>query len=219
MWIKICASTNLEDALLAADLGADAVGFVFAPSPRQVTPVQAAAIVAQLPSYVEKVGVFPAWPADRIAEAVEQAGLTTIQLHGTPDSELACTLHGHFASRVGIIQVVHWKIDAPNDQSKEIAQHIKGLTVAPEIDRILIDSKVNSSDGGTGMAFPWNQARLVFALHSKVILAGGLNPNNIREAIQQLKPWGVDVASGVESSLGKKDSTKLQAFIKAARAA
>ncbi len=217
MWVKICANTNVEDALLAAELGADAVGFVFAPSPRQVIPAQAAAIVIQLPDSLEKVGVFPAWPAKRILEAVEQAKLTTIQLHGTPDPELARTLYAHFRGRMNIIQVVHWAIGHHEHQAGEIMRQLRQLAAAPESGRILIDSKVGSASGGTGVAFPWEEARTIFAAYPKIILAGGLNPENVGDAVHQLQPYGVDVASGVEQRPGKKDPAKLRAFMEAAR--
>ncbi len=217
MWIKICGNTSLEDALLAAELGADAIGFVFAPSVRQVTPTQAAAIAAQLPANLETVGVFSAWPAERIVDTVQQANLTTIQLHGNPDPELVRTLHTRFKGQVTIVQVVHWDIRQDDRQTPAMDRELVALTAMREVDRVLIDSKVGIATGGTGTPFDWNAAETVFAINPKTILAGGLNAGNIEDAIYRLAPWGVDVVSGVEASPGKKDRTKLQAFLQAAR--
>ena len=112
MWIKICANTNLEDAQLAAQLGADAVGFVFPPSKRQVTPEQVAKITPHLSLHVERIGVFPALPAEAIAQQAHQAGLTAVQLHGGVNLALLQRLHQLFDGKVKIIQTVHWQIDA-----------------------------------------------------------------------------------------------------------
>src|ERR1700730_1903293 len=110
MWIKICANTNLDDAQLAAELGADAVGFVFAPSPRQVTAVQVAQITPYLPEGVESVGVFPALAAEEIADAALESGLNAVQLHGGVNLELVRQLDGIFNGQVKLIQTVHWQV-------------------------------------------------------------------------------------------------------------
>jgi len=220
MWVKICANTNVEDALLAAELGADAVGFVFAPSVRQVTVAQVAEITPHLPDGIEKVGVFPAWTVEEIASAVRDAGLTAVQLHGGFDPALVRRLHESFDGRVRIIQTVHWVVSAEESNAAEIVRKLDEIAREPAVDRVLVDSKVGAATGGTGIAFDWAAARSVFEAGAdgpKLILAGGLRPENIAEAIRQLHPWGVDVASGVEAHPGQKDLVKISQFIRGAK--
>jgi phosphoribosylanthranilate isomerase len=225
MWIKICANTNLEDAQLAAQLGADAVGFVFAPSKRQVTPEQVAKITRHLPLHVERIGVFPALPAEAIAQQAHQAGLTAVQLHGGVNLALLQRLHQLFDGKVKIIQTVHWQIDAerPSIATVDtIGQQLKEIAQQDIAHRVLIDSKIGNATGGTGTPFDWSAARAVLTSAGErinLIVAGGLSPDNVTEAIHRLNPWGVDVASGVEASPGRKSPEKLAAFIKAAREA
>jgi phosphoribosylanthranilate isomerase len=224
MWVKICGNTNLEDAALAAELGADAVGFVFAPSKRQVTRGQVAAITSHLPPSVERVGVFHSHDVEEIAQTAWQAGLTAVQLHGGLDDDLAARLADRLAGSARIIQTLHWTTDAPSGDSQssavQLEQQILHLAAAGIFDRILIDSKVGAASGGTGISFDWIAARQAFTsapstLH--LIVAGGLRLDNLARAIAQLQPWGVDVASGVEISPGRKDPGLLAAFIAAAR--
>ena len=217
MWIKICANTNLEDALLAAELGADAVGFVFAPSKRQVTAAQVAGITPHLPVAVERVGVFHSHDAGEIAGIVRDAGVTAAQLHGGLDEALAEELH---AGGIPMIQTLHWTLDAP-DAAEVVSRQLEHLATLGTIDRVLIDSKVGAATGGTGVSFDWTLARAVFAAAPsslRLIVAGGLGPANVAEAIAEIAPWGVDVASGVESTPGRKDPARLRAFLKNARA-
>lgn len=225
MWIKICANTSLEDAQLAADLGADAVGFVFAPSKRRVTPEQVARITPHLPPTVERVGVFdsldPELDAEVIAEAARTAGLNTIQLHSGVNAELAHRLQKIFAGQIKIIQTIHWQVDADALNTAVIAHQLEEISREGIVDRVLIDSKVGTATGGTGIPFDWEKARATLAQNAgqlKLIVAGGLRPENVAEAITRLTPWGVDVASGVEAEPGKKSREKLAAFIKNARA-
>ncbi len=223
MWVKICGNTNLEDAQLAAQLGADAVGFVFAPSPRQVTAAQVAAITPHLPSHVERVGVFHSSDAQQIAAIAIEAGLTAVQLHGTLDEPLAQRLAEEFTGSVRIIQTLHWTV-APATESPAalLTAQIERIARLGFTDRILIDSKVGAATGGTGVAFDWTAARALFASAPtgvSLIVAGGLNPQNVAHAIAQLNPWGVDVSSGIESSPGRKDPALLARFIQSARAA
>lgn len=220
MWIKICANTNLEDAQLAAELGANAVGFVFAPSKRRVTAEQVAAITLHLPANVERIGVFDSLDAEEIARAVRTAGLNAVQLHGNPDHALARYLHDLFHGEVKIIQTVHWEVDADGASATVVAKQLREIANEGIADRVLIDSKVGATTGGTGITFDWERARTTLAEDAgplKLIVAGGLRPENVADAIARLKPWGVDVASGVESSPGKKDPGKLAAFIKGSR--
>jgi phosphoribosylanthranilate isomerase len=218
MWIKICANTNLEDALLAAELGADAVGFVFAPSKRQVTAEQVAAITPHLPSTLEKIGVFTVEDTAEIAAIVRASGLTGIQLHSTFNAEFARALRQELGVSVSITQTVHWKVDGETNNAEELSAQLKEIVQEPAIDRVLIDSKTAKSAGGTGISFDWTAAKETLATFpGKLIVAGGLRPENVQAAISALKPWGVDVASGVEAEPGKKEAAKLCSFIEASR--
>jgi phosphoribosylanthranilate isomerase len=228
MWVKICGNTNLEDAALAAELGADAVGFVFAASRRQVTAAQVSAITMHLPDEVERVGVFDSHDAGEIAAVAQEAGLTAVQLHGGLDEKLLGQLRDRLAGRVRVIQTLHWEVgspanteSAPDIQADRLAAQIE-CAAALGVDRFLIDSKVSSSSGGIGVAFDWAAASKVFAsapAEVQLIVAGGLTPENVALAIERLCPWGVDVSSGVEASPGRKDPAKLAQFIASARGA
>jgi phosphoribosylanthranilate isomerase len=220
MWIKICANTNLEDAQLAAELGADAIGFVFAPSVRQVTAAQVAHITPHLPESVESVGVFPALPAQVIADAAQEAGLNTVQLHGGVSAELVRQLDDIFNGQVKLIQTLHWEVDGGSASAALLTKQLREIAAEGLVNRVLIDSKVGSATGGTGVSFDWSAAQAAIAEAStglKLIVAGGLRHDNVANAILRLNPWGVDVASGVEAEPGKKSSEKLSAFIRAAR--
>jgi len=220
MWIKICANTTLEDAQLAAELGADAVGFVFAPSTRQVTTAQVSRITPHLPANVERIGVFPALDAQEIADAATRAGLTAVQLHGGVSLALLRQLQKIFNGQINLVQTVHWNVNADSATADTVAHQLREIAAAGLVDRVLIDSKVGAATGGTGVSFDWAAARATFAEAGgglKLIVAGGLNQNNVTEAVLRLGPWGVDVASGVESTPGRKSPEKLSAFIRAAR--
>jgi phosphoribosylanthranilate isomerase len=232
MWVKICGNTNLEDAQLAVQLGADAVGFVFAPSPRQVAASQVAAITPHLPARVERIGVFHSRDAEQIAAIALEAGLTAVQLHGGLDEDLAQRLAERFDGSVQIIQTLHWTVVRPSPHvptspttespAALLTTQIKRIAELRLSDRILIDSKVGAATGGTGIPFDWTAARSVFASAPStvhLIVAGGLNPENVAHAIAQLGPWGVDVSSGVEAAPGRKDPALLASFIFNARAA
>jgi phosphoribosylanthranilate isomerase len=220
MWIKICANTNLDDAQLAAELGADAVGFVFAESPRQVTAAQVAQITPHLPEGLECVGVFPALKAEDIANAAQESGLTAVQLHGGVSLELVRQLDEIFNGQIKLIQTVHWQVGNGDTNAAVLAQQLREIAATELVNRVLIDSKVGSATGGTGVSFDWNAARTAFSdagAGLKLIVAGGLRPDNVADAIHRLNPWGVDVASGVEAEPGRKSPDKLAAFIRAAR--
>lgn len=214
LWIKICGNTSLADARLSIDAGADAIGFVFAPSPRQVTPDQVAAIVSMLPQGAEKIGVFAQAGFDEIAEATRVSGLTGVQLHFDAALDLTARLRAHFGDGLRIVRVL--RVGA------------EGLAAAPKLapdpnaDAVLVDSCSKTGGGGTGIAYDWKLAAKTIFLDDKArkyVAAGGLTPANVAEAIAILRPWGVDVASGVESSPGRKDPDKLRAFLTRARAA
>lgn len=214
LWVKICGTTSLADAELAVDAGADAVGFVFAPSPRRVTPEQVAAITAKLPQTVEKIGVFSEMAFDEIATAVLTAGLTGVQLHFDAAPLLTTQLRDRFGSSLRIVRVVRFKTESPATAPE--------LLDDPSADAILVDSCSKTGAGGTGIAYDWDlAAETIFRTSAsrKFIAAGGLDDANIAAAIARLRPWGVDVASGVESAPGQKHEAKVRAFIAHARAA
>jgi phosphoribosylanthranilate isomerase len=218
MWIKICGNTNLEDALLAAELGADALGFVFAESKRQVAAEEVARITPHLPRSVERVGVFYSHDAEEIARTVRAAGLNAVQLHGGLDVELAGRLRDLLGHDTGLIQTLHWTVGA--DSSDALGEGLRNVVGSGLMDRVLIDSRVGTAGGGTGVSFDWKAARAVLNENAgglRVIAAGGLRPENVADAIRELKPWGVDVVSGVEASPGRKDPEKLAAFLRIAR--
>jgi phosphoribosylanthranilate isomerase len=211
MWIKICGNTTLEDARFAAECGAHAVGFIFAPSPRQVEAGLVRRIVEQLPPRLEKYGVFVDAGYDEIVSTVTACGLTGAQLHRSSDVLLPARLRQHFQGRISILRVVNYKDQHFEQQLTELGGNE---------DAVLVDSSTARAVGGTGTSFNWLEARSSFlraAPHLRLVAAGGLAPENVKQAIQILRPWGVDVVSGVESTPGKKDPAKLLAFIRAAQ--
>ena len=218
MWIKICGNTSLEDARFAAECGAHAVGFVFAPSPRQVGASLVSKIIQQLPPQLEKYGVFVDADFDEIVYTVTACGLTGVQIHRSPDALLPVRLRRHFAKfpgRIGILRVLHYKNQGFEQQLTELGRD-------DALDGVLVDSSTERAVGGTGTSFDWLEARSSFlraAPHLRLIAAGGLAPENVKQAIQILRPWGVDVVSGVESAPGKKDPARVLAFIRSAQEA
>jgi len=214
-WVKICGTTSLEDARAAIAAGADALGFVFAESPRQVTPKAAAAIVRELPPQVEKVGVFVDHPAERIREIVEQVGLTGVQLH-VDDEHLAEDRDLlSWAEERGLRIIVAVSMLETAGIGAEKPRPGAHSRIA-----MLLDSMSPSLRGGSGITWDWKQlAPFVDAVRKSVdvIVAGGLRPENVQEAIRTLHPWGVDVVSGVEREPGKKDHERVRAFIRAVR--
>lgn len=212
LWVKICGNTSLEDARLAADAGADALGFIFAPSPRRVTAEQVAGIVAHLPDSIEKIGVFVDAGLEEIVSTVRTCGLTGVQLHSGSGVELPAKLRAELGAGARILRVVHF--------GPEAAELARGYATDPNVDAVLVDSRTATAAGGTGIAFDWAEAsRTVFRGTARLVAAGGLNPENVGEAIAMLRPWGVDVVSGVEASPGRKDAEKVRAFVERARAA
>ena len=213
IWVKICGNTSLEDALLAADAGADAVGFVFAPSPRQVSVRQVEEIVSRLPDSLEKIGVFVEASAEEIETTVRQCGLSGVQLHFQAGSDVAARLRERLGPKLRILRVVHY--------SPELVDQVSAVANNQNIDAVLVDSRTATAVGGTGVAFDWSSAAVAFSHHAgknkRVVVAGGLAPDNVAEAIRTLKPWGVDVVSGVEAAPGRKDPIKVKAFIANAR--
>jgi phosphoribosylanthranilate isomerase len=218
LWIKICGNTSLEDAQLAVEAGADALGLVFAPSPRRVTAAEAAAIVRHLPATVEKIGVFVDSPPDEIYSIVRECGLTGVQLHFDAKPELPAKLRKLLGPQLRILRVVHFDAKTAKVIKDQVAEH----DLNPHIDAIMVDSRTTTAVGGTGAVFDWAIARKTLFQNAKArkrrIAAGGLNPENVAEAIAALKPWGVDVVSGVESAPGKKNPEKVRQFVAHARA-
>jgi phosphoribosylanthranilate isomerase len=212
IWIKICGNTSLEDALLAADAGADALGFVFAASSRQVTVKQVSAIVPHLPGKIEKIGVFVDSPMEALETAIDTCGLTGVQIHFGADPELPAKLRRRYGSKLRILRVLHFGADT-GEKAASVAED-------ENIDALLVDSRTATAVGGTGIAYDWNAAATQFQgskLSTRLVIAGGLTRENVSEAIHILKPWGVDVVSGVEAAPGRKDPAKLRAFIESAR--
>ena len=209
-WIKFCATTSVEDALASIEAGADALGFVFAPSKRQVTPEKAKAIAAYVPAGIERVGVFQNESADRIRAIVEQVGLTAVQLHGEESPEVVSGLFARWTRKphVGIIRTIIVK----DDFAQRFAETCQNGEC---IDCVLLDS-----GAGSGKAFDWDHVSKVMAgYQGRFIVAGGLNPQNVGEVVKKFKPWGVDVVSGVEREPGHKDPKKLREFVAAVREA
>ena len=201
MVLKICGITRVEDAQHAVTQGATAIGFVFWPrSPRLVSPETVATIVKSLPSGVMKVGVFVNEPFAEIRALVERTGITVVQLHG--DEQAA----GAEALRVPVIR----------STTLENAEAL--ATEWPDDTTFLLDAADPIRRGGTGSKVDWNAAAQV-ATRRRVILAGGLTPDNVAEAISLVRPWGVDVSSGVEASPGVKNPDAVAAFLRSAREA
>lgn len=199
MFLKICGITRVEDAEHAAAHGATALGFVFWPaSPRYIAPEDAASIVARLPAAVTTIGVFVNEPVAGIRQAVEQSGVTAVQLHG----------------------------DEPVSYASELTQPLlRALSVDdattsgwPLETTILLDAADANRRGGTGRQVDWTKAQAI-ARTRRVVLAGGLTPENVQAAVAQVEPWGVDVSSGVESAPGVKDAARVTAFLQRARLA
>ena len=216
MWVKICANTNEADALRAAELGADALGFVFAPSKRQVAAVEVREMSRHLPAHVERVGVFTSSDVDAIASAVEEAELTGVQMHGGLDLETAAVLRDRLHTE--LIHVVHWEVDRL-DARRRVRAQLAALASSGFDERVLLDAKVLGASGGLGVGFDWESARAVLEEFPRlrVIVAGGLRPENVQKAVRVLRPYGVDVASGVEALPGRKDDSKLRSFIEKAQ--
>ena len=216
-WVKICGITNLEDALVAVEAGADAVGFVFyEKSPRKISVEAARQIVKKLPAGVEKVGVFVDADSKTILEVVSRAGLTAVQLHGTQSSE---SVLGDPRSTVECVGAKKLIVMIHGDSLKD-GGFFMGTGAGAKPFAVLLDSSSKGVTGGTGTTFDWDKtsARVqAIRLNVPIIVAGGLTPTNIGEAMRTLHPFGVDVASGVEARPGKKDAENVRAFVRAVR--
>ena len=204
MKIKICGITNVEDAEVAVAAGADALGFVmYRKSPRWVEPAVARAIVAGLPPFVSAVGVFVNEEAEKVRTLMDECGFALAQLHGD-ESAVYCQNLGR-----PVLKALRLK-----DRATFLA--LAEFQGRANVRGILLDAFSDQAYGGTGQTVDWTLAEEA-ARSTPVILAGGLSPANVAGAIQMVRPYGVDVSSGVELSPGKKDHHKLKAFIEAAR--
>ena len=199
--VKICGMTNLKDVKVAVDGGVDAVGFIFyKKSPRSVTMQAVRKIVLELPPFVDSVGVFVNETAEQINKIADRCNLDRVQLHGN-ESPTFCK-----KIRRRVIKAI---------RVKDI-QALKKLSDYP-VSSFLLDTFSEDQYGGTGRVFDWNLAYPA-KKYGPIILAGGLTPNNVRQAIQRIQPYGVDVCSGVESQPGIKDHKKMQIFLKNVKA-
>jgi len=199
---KICGITNVEDALAATAAGASAIGLVFAPSPRRVTARKACEIASALPPFITRVGLFVNENLQTIRSTVAQVGLEAVQLHGDESPEFAEALRP-----LRIIKAVR----VAGREDVRIAERYSGCA-------ILFDAKSSQARGGTGTRFDLDLIVNVTYL-DRVIVAGGLNPENVAAVVEKVRPYAVDVSSGVEMSPGRKDPDKLRRFMQAVRAA
>ena len=201
--VKICGLTNAPDALAAAQAGADALGFVFYDqSPRRVSVEAAAAIIPSLPPFIVKVGVFVNAPEDLVFRAIRQCGLNLLQFHGDESPE--------YCLQFGLMSMKAFRI-----------RDAASLDALPnyKTDSWLLDAFAPDKLGGTGHTFNWDLAIAAQKFGRPIFLAGGLTPENVAEAVRRVRPYAVDVSSGVESAPGQKDHAKVKAFISAAKAA
>jgi len=198
--IKICGITNIEDALFAVEAGVDALGFIFAKkSPRLVDKKIVKTIIKLLPPLVPTVGVFVDEPLDMVQDTVEYCGLDIIQLHGNESPE--------YCSRINRRVIKAFRIQSAVSLLALSEYQVSGY---------LLDTFVEGAEGGTGKQFDWSLARDA-KKYGRIILAGGLNPKNVAEAIVQVKPYGVDVSSGVEVLPRKKDRARMVEFVRKVR--
>jgi phosphoribosylanthranilate isomerase len=196
--IKICGITSPEEAVAAAEAGADAIGMVFAPSRRQISVNISREICRAVPPFVSKVGVFVNEEAQKVQEIANYCGLDTLQFHGS-ESVAYCE---QFVQKV--IKAFRIKNEESLDEVRDFIQYTP-----------LLDSYTQGEMGGTGLTFKWDLAVQIAQKH-KIILAGGLNENNVLSAIETVKPYAVDASSGIETN-GKKDLNKIKRFINTIR--
>ena len=203
--VKICGITNLEDALVAVEAGADALGFVFyEKSPRYISIETASKIIKELPPSVTKLGVFVDAPLEDVLNTAQVTGLLQFQFHGNESVQYCDSFESRFRNM---------KAFAIRDENS-----LKALPAYATCDWLL-DSWSPSQAGGIGETFNWDLAIKAHEFGRPFFLAGGLTPENVAAAIDKVKPYGVDVSSGVEAKPGKKDAEKVSAFIRAAKAA
>ena len=207
-WIKFCGTTCLEDALASIEAGANALGFIFASSKRQITPAGAQEIIGKLPPSVEKIGVFLNASPGEICDVVTKVDLTGIQLH---DGQRARGVYDSLPAVQRSLRMIRTIL--VNDSFAERLDDAMNAELAA--DAWLLDS-----GAGSGKTFDWSSARTALGERkARFIIAGGLTSQNVGEAIRIFFPWGVDVVSGIESEPGRKNPKKMQAFVAAVRKA
>jgi len=214
-WVKICGTTSLADAQMSVAAGADALGFIFAASPRQIDAEAAAEMVKAVSGEVETIGVFVNESPSTIAEIVRQVGLSGVQLHGDETAQQLT----EFRRELGQTKII--KALSVNDlrQDNDLILE-KYLGARSSLDAMLLDSGSAERRGGTGAPFDWESAQPTASRireQMPLIIAGGLNSGNVSQALDLFQPWGIDVVSGVESAPGKKDEGKLRDFMAAVR--
>ncbi len=201
--VKICGITNVDDAMAAVDFGADALGFVFVKkSPRYIHPKKAVLIIDKLPPFIQTVGVFANETIEHIEAAISMARIDMVQLHGDEPPDM-CKLTRR------VIKAIRVKSLESLAPLRKYRRHVSGF---------LLDTYTPDKLGGTGMIFNWDIAAEAKQF-GPIVLAGGLTPDNVAEAVRHVKPYGVDVSSGVELEKGKKDLRKLELFIERAKSA
>lgn len=214
MWVKICGIRTVEGARQAVEAGADALGFNFyAASLRHVEPTTAAALVRDLPDAVEAVGLFVNHPLDEVRRIATLCGLKTLQLHGDESP-------GYLRELSDFSLLRAFRVGA--EGLGEVADYLAACqAIGVKLKACLVDAKVAGAYGGTGRLAPWELLRTTWntADWPPLVLAGGLAPDNVAEAVTTVRPWGVDVAGGVESSLGVKDPSRMVRFVAEARRA
>ena len=202
--VKICGITNLEDALASVECGADMIGLnFFEKSARYVSPTLAREIATESAKMVKRVGVFVNASIEHILEICSNVGLDAIQLHGDETVEYEAVLRS--------------RTDLETIKAVRVGEHFDVHELVNFDSTILLDAYSDGEYGGTGEVFDWEVASQVWTIVPSMILAGGLNPDNVADAIRTVRPYAVDVASGVESSPGKKNLKKLEAFIRNAK--
>jgi phosphoribosylanthranilate isomerase len=208
LFVKICGITTTEDARVAVEAGADALGFVFWPmSPRRIDPQKAAALARELPPFVLRVGVFVDMPRDEMARIADTVGLDLLQLHGDEAPEALASLPRRAVKAVRV--------------GKGFSQE-EALRYAGVASGLLVDTRLPGETqlpGGTGQVFDWTLVKGLAERVPFLVLAGGLGPANVAEAVRAVRPHAVDVSSGVEALPGRKDPAKVRAFVEAARSA
>jgi phosphoribosylanthranilate isomerase len=210
IWIKFCGTTSLEDALASIEAGANALGFIFAPSKRRILPDKAQEIIQRLPPEVERIGVFLDSNGEEISRTVREVKLTGIQMHGSRD----------------IPPEIYRRLP---QERRDSLRKIKSILVSDDFRSTLesalafsefVDAWLLDSGAGSGRTFAWQDAQAaVQNREGRFIIAGGLTPENVSEAVRAFQPWGVDVVSGIELEPGKKDQAKMKAFVAAVRKA
>jgi phosphoribosylanthranilate isomerase len=209
-WIKICGTTSLEDALSSIEAGADALGFIFAQSKRRVSTEQAQQIISQLPREVERIGVFLDAGVLEIGRVVNAVELTGIQMHG----------HGDFPAEVYSYLPADRRDSLRKVKTVIVQEAFESMVDVYGAVEGVVDTWLFDSGAGSGRTFDWQSARAQLGeRQGQFVIAGGLTPENVGDAMRAFKPWGVDVVTGVEREPGRKDPEKLKAFVAAVRKA